>query len=278
MGVLSGLCRALIVSPPTLDLIEGPWGSESRPGGPGIYAGVAFQRAGCAVDLVGAIGHLTMETVVVEKRLGFNRVGYYESFDGYVFHHIYKAGGRVSRLVTEPRPLDIIRLLDLLRDADYNIILYSPIYGEDSGYIPQYLSSNWRGVVALDIQGYARRWKDGWAPPSKRIASIIHVSSDDSFYPSECSSYITIYTEGVRGGYVDICGGPRLGIPPPRKRLENPTGAGDVFTALVLVMLAIGGYSLKESLDRAVDLTAEVLKSANEVLSSYAGSTTSYNL
>ncbi|BAA79123.2 hypothetical protein APE_0211.1 [Aeropyrum pernix K1] len=255
------ICRVLIVSPPTVDVVEIGGSIVRRPGGPALYAGYAAGKLGCRAYAVGPVGYTTLDTAVVERRLGVERLGYRVVGEGYVYRHKYKAGGqRVSTLIGRPEPLDPARVLRVLSAGAYNVVLISPLHGEDDGGLASYIHNNFSAITAVDLQGYYRGYASVWTPPTARIGSLAHISSDDaSDPPREPMANIIVYTRGEAGGEVLSPSG-SLTIPPPPKLVEDPTGAGDIFTMVFAIML-FRGAPPGPAAEEAAAKTPEILES-----------------
>ncbi len=235
--------RALIVAPPTIDIMD----HGLRPGGPGLYAGYALSKLGYSVFLYGASGWLTRLVEGVEARLGLHRVGYYTPWSmGAVFRLVHKPDGNKSAVpVSRPPALDVQSVLNVVNRVDIDLILLSPVYGEDCS-----LASTLGGhaMLAVDVQGYSRAGLD-----CPLDAPIVHVSVEDYGFHMlpGCMHGIVLYTLGVNGVIV-VDGCRWLSIPGPDVILDDSTGAGDAFTAL------FSHYYLESSdaLDAAVKAVA----------------------
>ncbi|BAN89630.1 ribokinase-like domain-containing protein [Aeropyrum camini] len=254
-------CRVLIVSPPTVDIVEVRGGAVKKPGGPALYAGYAARTLGCRVYAIGPVGYDTLWTAAVESRLGVTRLGYLTASQGYVYHHKYGVRGkRVSRILGRPEPLDPVRVLEALGRGVYTVVLLSPLHGEDSGCLASYIYSNTGSITAVDLQGYYRAYAQSWSPPTARIASLAHLSSDDASQPPyKPLAGLIIYTRGDKGG--EVLGPQGVSpIPPPPRLVEDPTGAGDVFTMVYSIMIA-RGETPSSAAEQAANTTPEILES-----------------
>ncbi len=243
--------KAIIVSPPSLDII----GEGYRAGGPSLYAGAALRLLGWEAYAVGPYGYCTSHVVALEEELGIHRLGYPVAGPGLVFRIEYTGEGRRVELLHGVPGLDPQMVLHSLEDTGRpDIVLVSPLYGEEPGFLPGLLSS--RYMTLVDVQGYARRGLHALIP-ARGGYQVLHASRDE--------------VEGVpRWGLVVLTDGPgrveaywngaRVHEYDPRgPLLDDPTGAGDAFTALVGAGLA-SGYTVEESVERAEEMVPLVLE------------------
>jgi len=252
----SSPCRALIIAPPTLDIV----GGAARPGGPALFAGHALAIHGAEPLAYYPHPPWLHETLKAESLAGVERLGAARAeCRGPVFRHTYLSGGRrVSELLEPPCTLDPQGVLWAAAAASPRFILYSPLHGEDPGALAA-LAHRYR--VYLDLQGYARA---GVEPPRAPVAAA-HASSDDYSLAearalSEALGWL-LYTEGEAGGVVLYRGSPAAAIPPPHTVLRDPTGAGDAFTALTAFAVECRGLGVAEAAGWAARSVALALKS-----------------
>ncbi len=250
--------RALIVAPPTIDIME----NGLRPGGPGLYAGYALSRLGYSVFLYGASGWLTRLVEGVEARLGLCRVGYYTPWSmGAVFRLVHDRDGNKSAVpVSRPPALDVQSVLDVVNKVYPDLVILSPVYGEDCTLAS---TLGGHGMLVVDVQGYSRA---GLECPLD--ARIVHVSVEDYGFHMlpGCQPGIILYTLGVDG--VIVADGCRwLSIPGPDVILDDSTGAGDVFTALFSHHYLESGDALEAAVE-AVAGTPRILAGLHTRLAS----------
>ncbi len=250
--------RALIVAPPTIDIME----NGLRPGGPGLYAGYALSRLGYSVFLYGASGWLTRLVEGVEARLGLRRIGYYTPWSmGAVFRLVHDRDGNKSAVpVSRPPALDVQSVLDVVNKVYPDLVILSPVYGEDCTLAS---TLGGHGMLVVDVQGYSRA---GLECPLD--ARIVHVSVEDYGFHMlpGCQPGIILYTLGVDG--VIVADGCRwLSIPGPDVILDDSTGAGDVFTALFSHHYLESGDALEAAVE-AVAGTPRILAGLHTRLAS----------
>lgn len=225
---MGGGCRALIVSPPTIDIIALDGSTVVRPGGPGLYAGYALKHAGCEVSLLGPAGSETLMTARVERELGLERIGYMTPLAGFIFRLEYKGGKRRVSFSGDRSAVDPQILRSALRREDPDLLVLSPIFGElsPSDAVAACVEIS---HCAVDAQGFVR---GGLEVPSG--VPLLHASDDDISYDEvrKHRAKVIYYTRGD-GPVSVIVDGKEFLIAGPGERLEDPTGAGDVFTALV---------------------------------------------
>lgn len=230
---------ALIISSPTKDVIHIRGESYVKPGGPALYAGATLAGRGYRVLALGPYGYETLETVKVESMLGVERLGYYYSDSpGMVFAHFYRGGSRISRVDSRAPGIDQSLVVEAVREASPDIVLLSPVYGEEAGPIVQLLASAaTNSCLAVDVQGYVRVYGGLWAQmASTGRYTIIHASSDDFGVGEALGSGVKgviVHTSGV--GPIRIVKGGKVSmvIEPPIEEYHDPTGAGDIFTSLL---------------------------------------------
>jgi len=243
----------LVVSPPALDLVS----EGARPGGPGLYAGAAFTREGGRAAAVGPAGYCTLETVRVEERLGVPRLGYTVSGPGHVNRLVYTGSGRRVDILYTPPALDPGEVAGGLAWG-WDAVLLSPLAGEDPG-VARLLEGRVR-VVAVDVQGYARAGVEPWLLYDRIL--VVHAGDGEPWRPG--AGRVVVVTRGP--GPVDVyLDGSLAGRVYPEGALGDPTGAGDVFTALFLMGLLEDGDPLSAA-RRAVERVPEALASIHESL------------
>jgi sugar/nucleoside kinase (ribokinase family) len=251
----------LVVGAPTLDYIRGSW----RPGGPGLYAAAAASLAGCRVEVLGPVGSEDLHLIAPSYReLGATLKGPLVAGCSYRFSHRYTRHGRASSIECKPSPLSASDLR--LAAERYDAVLVSPVGCEVPRDVVELALARASRASALDLQGYARcgllEWIEGLGG-----LTLIHYSSDD---PIEDVSLprggVTAYTEGASGGQLLSPAGFQRRLPPPPRLLEDPTGAGDAFTALAICIYTVEDEDPVNAATRAVELVPKALETAWEVL------------
>ncbi|MEB3780515.1 MAG: hypothetical protein GSR85_09870 [Desulfurococcales archaeon] len=265
--------RALIVAPPTIDYIyeEGKLASVS-PGGPALYSGLALiSRFNAKVYAVGPVGYLSMYTTIVENAVGIERLGYSHPGVGAVFELDYRGDSR--RVVAKSRipAIDIDVVAEVASKVHPDMILLSPIQGEESGVIHGLLYSSYSRCLGIDIQGYARGNVEVAEHVITSNYTVLHASIDDIDFRrvfNRASSGIIIYTRGI--GPITILDR-RIGVeiePDIDVVLSESTGAGDVFTALTLAYICMG-YDTIESVRMSSKETSRLLIAIRRSVESY---------
>lgn len=263
-----GFCRALVISPPTLDMVVFGGRFKLRVGGPGLYGGLAFKMMGCDVGLVGPVGYETLRTTWVEGKLGLHRIGYVSPGEGFLFTLTYANMGsrRFTSFSGRVQALDPTVVLGTLRDYNPQLVLISPVYGEISEGLASYICGN---VVycALDLQGFTRV---NYVLRGSRFR-VVHVSDDDMDYEEVrgLKASVIYYTRGIRSVSV-VLEGVEHRVDGPTVIVEDPTGAGDVFTAITLYNL-YRGFDPVEAARVAVKLTSRILSDIRVTLEETEG-------
>lgn len=257
-------CRALIVSPATLDYVVTRAWTTIRPGGPALFAGSALALSGCSVYSVGPVGLSTIIVPKIEESLGVSRLGYKVSGEGAVFHHTYdERGFRRSRVLSVPQAIDLSFVGHALRSVNPDIVLVSPVYGEEWGALPAYIYHNHVRCLAIDVQGYTRVNPENWVYSVQGRSSLIaHVSDEDSPLREarllSANTRVVYYTRGP-GPLSIVIDGHEETVEGPGELLEDPTGAGDVFTVLALKEVCEGADPV-EAAKYSVNETVRLLK------------------
>lgn len=258
----SSRCTALIIAPPTIDIIAG----TPRPGGPALFSGHALRLHG--VEPLAFYPHPPgiYTALSAERRVGVKRLGAARAeCRGPVFIHEYQRGGkRKTRLLEPPCPVDPAEALSYAEHSSPDFVLLSPLYGEEPGMAAELLGHKYR--VYLDLQGYARA---GLEPPRAPIAAA-HASSDDMSLDEAAAASRRLgwllYTTGESGGVILYRGNQVASLPKPIDKVRDPTGAGDVFTALTAYAVECRGLDILEAARWASQSVALALKSLGDAL------------
>lgn len=259
---MRGSCNALIVSPPTIDIVAIGDLLVMRPGGPGLYAGFSLKIMGCEVSLLGPIGDETLKTIKMERELGLSRLWLPAPGPGFVFRLEYRDGGRRTLFTGKREVLDPQVVLSAIRILDPDILVISPIYGELSPS-DAVVACSAVAHCAVDVQGFVRA---GLEAPQR--VPILHASNDDMRYEDvkRMRSQIIYYTRGS-GPISALIGGKEIDISVPPVRLPDPTGAGDIFTAIAIYLIREGEDPLS-----AAEIAATMIPRVLEALRSRAAS------
>ncbi|MCE4625404.1 MAG: hypothetical protein F7C35_06025 [Desulfurococcales archaeon] len=255
----------LVVSAPTVDVKIVGGRLIREVGGPALYAGAAASLLGWEVYAVGPIGHVTLETVHVEGILGIRRICCKTSSQGFQFELVYKADKRSVSLLSKGPPLGEDDVLEHIYTIRPDAVLVSPVYSEIPPQLPTTIYQR-IPCTALDVQGYHRSGLKSALPAGS--AAIVHGSpgeleglrGDEARLMVETSGYGPLRVL-ARGRTVFRLRRPRGGL------LEDPTGAGDVFT-FILMTLICRGWGLVEAVEEASALVFELLPRVHEAIRS----------
>ena len=231
--------EVLIISPPTADYIDG---SRVRAGGPGIYAGLSALMMGASVHLLGPIGYCTVGTVSIEEGLGLRRMGYMAPGPGAVFRLVYDGATRRVYALNPPSTLDPVEVLKRVSGRMWDLIILSPLMGEEPGMLIPLLSSYSR-ILAVDVQGYVRSGIDPWL--ISRGYQVLHGSREELGSPS-LPGPLSVVTDGMNPIMVYINNMIYARVAPAGPRLGDSTGAGDAFTSAFALLLLMG-YEPREA-------------------------------
>ncbi len=213
---------------------------STTPGGTALYAAMTAQHLGRSAAIVSAAAPLPADwpaSIAQATCPG----------DAPTFENRYTADGRVQILHHAAAP---IRLADVpLAWRQAPVIHFGPILGEVDHALVAALPATVSGITP---QGLMRRWGAlpgeiayvPWVPdaaflalPSAIILSIEDVRGDEALvhhYARHCR--IVALTRGVRGATLFVDGVPHA-IAAAAAVERDPTGAGDVFAAALLVRL-----------------------------------------
>ncbi len=259
----------LVVSPPTLDYIYIRGSEVKRAGGPALYASFGASLLGYRVLALGPWGWETAESVTVERDVGVERVGYPFAGRGAVFRHYYVEGKRISEILGRPEAVRLDEFIGSVEDLKPDIVMISPVTGEEAGHVlAAAVPLTTVRCIALDVQGYVRGYNHLWysfIARSRRL--VIHASTDD--LSEEDASLIAdrgilVYTRG-EGPVTLYDGTAKIEYSGPRRRVTDPTGAGDIFTA-IFSSTYCETLDAESSLRAAVELTPKALEAAREAL------------
>ncbi len=257
----------LLVSPPATDLILRP-GSyrRARPGGPALYAGAAAAVLGYRALAVGRWGWANACSVAAERILGVERLSPAEPSMGAVFLLDYTGPERRVEALSRPPATPLDEALRTIGSSRPPAAVINPLYGDLHPGLPALLRGS-LPILGLDIQGYARAGLLEALP--RGSADIVHASAGEA--PLEALARLgglTVVTSGYGPAWLLGGGGRSLLFKKPLgPRLEDPTGAGDAFLAL-LVILMLEGLDPAEAAVEASRLVAGALELASEAAGS----------
>jgi len=253
--------QILILGSLTLDFIEG----VTRAGGPGLYGGIVASLLGCKALVLGPLGCEDQRILATLKKFSIDYLGPVTVGCGYRFVHKYLGNGRrFSKVICRPRPLSFSDFRNLNRRLDG--ILISPVGCEIPPWIVEWVYNNLSfDALFLDAQGLIRCYGDLWRILLPTLNAFYHVSDDDLDVFEPMKRGVVCFTRGVRGGVVFLEGKPSLKLPPPRRLVKDPTGAGDVFTTIALCSY-LEGYSISEAFEIASREVEKYLPLVREAL------------
>lgn len=216
--------------------------TTTRPGGTALYAAVTARRLGLQT------GVLTAAAELPDDLIATGPVVLLPSDVTSTFENRYSHGIRHQWLHAAARPLDLAELPASWRFAP--IVHLGPVLHECSVEMIQAFPG---ALIGVTPQGWLRRWHDPlpaptayipWRPAADllRHISLLVLSSEDiagdralaEYYAHHCR--LVVLTHGAEGATLYIRGVPQH-IPPHPATEVDPTGAGDVFAAAMLVQL-----------------------------------------
>jgi sugar/nucleoside kinase (ribokinase family) len=226
----------------TLDVM----GEARVPGGPAWYAARALAGLGARPRLLTAAG-----PDFPREALAGIEVEVLPSPVTTVFVNAYGAGGaRAQRVLSAAPPLDATRLPAAWRGPD--VLHLAPVLGETD--VRALADATRARLVGLGVQGLVRSLAPGgevsprpWDLDPAALAAVdaAVLGEDDVRGQPDlvgrlaAAVPLVVFTHGARGCEVIVRGRTRrVGIHPARE--VDPTGAGDVFTAALLLALARG--------------------------------------
>ncbi|RLF16869.1 MAG: hypothetical protein DRJ66_02275 [Thermoprotei archaeon] len=226
-------------------------------GGPPVYGGIALTSfKDISVHIATSIGVDALTKILNELKdssLSFSPLIVYSNYRTTRYALVYKGEERKLLLKSKCGPISYVI-------GAFDAVMVSPITDEVSLNIFEYLRKN-SELVVLDPQGFFRSHEIGEVRPflDKNLfrvmnkVDVIKISEEEaSLIDNNILSClklllkrveVAIITRGSKGSLVGFKtnGGLKLAnIPAFRSTLVDPTGAGDVFTAVFMI------YYLKE--------------------------------
>lgn len=222
----------------TRDLL--PDGSIT-PGGTALYAALAAERLGCKVGVVSAPADLP-DDWPEDIQLAFR-----PELSPPTFENLYTPEGRLQILHTDSGEIGLDDVPHVWRDAA--IVHLGPIAAETPEALVKAFPN---ALLGITPQGWMRVWGDlpgpisyrVWQPPVELlrridalVLSIEDVHGDEELvrgYARECP--LVALTRGAQGATLFVRGEAHPVAAYPANE-SDPTGAGDVFAAALLVRL-----------------------------------------
>jgi len=246
--------RVLIAAPASTDTVVTGRASYSRPGGPALYAGGAAALLGHEVYAYGGWGHENLCTIRAERAMGVERFSLPSPGPGAVLMLDYTMPGR-RVAIKSPPPRVCTGLLRAVRILRPDLVIVSSIHGD---ICPQVLPLvRHHATTVLDVQGYHRAGMKSLIPGG--AADAIHATGREAQGIPGGAAPVIVETSGYGPVRMIKAEGETLLLDkPPGPRLEDPTGAGDVFTLLLALGLA-RGMSPEEAALSAAGLVHAIL-------------------
>ncbi|MEM1662815.1 MAG: kinase [Pyrobaculum sp.] len=231
-----------IASNPTVDLIYTNEGVIRRYGGPIYYVSKALRVFNVKIKAVGVASLEDIENM--KKELNGVELYITPADVTTTFLLDYRSKPRVVKLLKKPSVG--------VDKVDGDVVILSPVYDELKS---TYVSAK---VLAVDLQGYLR------AGLSLPHADLIHFSYDDlQLTLKEFKEYAArwpraVYTLGGEGAYV-LIDKEIYYINSANLQIEDVTGSGDVFFAIVTYLHFVAGLDLLKAVCEASKYTAGFL-------------------
>lgn len=234
----------------TVDVIE----NKIRGGGPGYYMGIALSLLEEKVYLVGNIGRDYPRKELEElKKLRVNLKTLNWTDKSTSFKIEYSNESRSLKVLCRGEKIK----LDFRRVDSKGIIVYSPVLREVEVYQVDKCKKLKR-EYAIDIQGFSRKISRSkvvnfWNPSISKVIEgsyLVHLGIEEATMISkdplkvlnkilDHNLHYTAITLGVKGSIVGSRNEAYV-IPPLKIFRGDPTGAGDVYTGVLLAYLLKG--------------------------------------
>lgn len=227
---------------PTVDLVYTNEGVYKRYGGPILYASKALRALGAEVRAVGVAAPQDIKEL--EKELPGVQLDITAADTTTTFLLDYREKPRKVRLLKKPA-VGIERV-------EGDIVILSPVFDELKNVKIK------ARLLAVDLQGYIRA---GYTPPN---ADLVHFSLDDiQLTLREFTAYAAVwprvvYTLGEEGAYVYL-NREIYHVNSANLKVEDVTGSGDVFFAIVTYLHLGLGIDLLDAVCEASKYTAGFL-------------------
>ncbi|MGC8566802.1 MAG: hypothetical protein ACP5I6_05115 [Caldisphaera sp.] len=258
------MCKAIIISSPTIDVIEINEKRITSAGGPPLFMGFALKKIGCDVNFYGPIGKKTMKTVKLQEKIGVKTLGEQQENEGAIFLHKYDNGKRFTLFTGNIKSINVGNLVNIINKMENDFIIVSPINNE----YPIDKLSILKKPLVLDSQGYSRTIKEWYNKLPDSYLDLMHLSNDDE--PESIlnrlknkSEYI-LYTVGLKNTII-INKEKIIKIKPKGNPVKDMTGAGDIITGLVSYFLFYKKYDIKLSYAQSEELFEEIINEISEI-------------
>jgi sugar/nucleoside kinase (ribokinase family) len=222
-------------------------------GGAAAYGALTASRLGLASAVVTAVG----EDFDFFRPLESVEVWFHQQGVSTSFENLYSNGIRQQRLLGRARPLTEESLLPLQsRLAEDAIVFYCPLARELETPLRPLTP---RGICGLAPQGFFREWDEEgrvtaapWPEARARLGAVEVVSlsetdpADLDEFVSQVQGKVGVLALTAGAQPVELyAGGHHYRVPVLARPEVDPTGAGDVFAAALLVGLAEGRSPLE---------------------------------
>ncbi len=266
----------IVIGSAALDTVDFGGRTRRKIGGVATYAGVTFRRhgLGTAVAANVAAADVPLFRLYTEEGLLWTN-GPTRATTRFINRET--GAGRAQEM---PSAADPIRCNAWLAERPtIRHVHLGPLHPDDIHMDTLSLAADGRYFVSLDVQGYVRGVADGRIVPrvSDRLETALaaadavkadetewklilaHFKSDTAGLQARLGFGELLLTAGARGGR--LIGRDGLVIdyepgPVPPGRVEDPTGAGDVFFAAYLAGRHHEGWTDRESLSHAARIAA----------------------
>ncbi|MGC8572644.1 MAG: hypothetical protein ACP5L0_01350 [Caldisphaera sp.] len=258
------VCRALIISSPTIDIINVDNTEKLCAGGPPLYIGFALRKMNCNVYFYGPIGHETRKTVKIQEMYDIKTLGTFQDVKGAVFYHKYNNNYRITNFIGEIKTIDISDLKNKVSETRYDLLIISPIFNEIP---PDYIKELYRPIT-LDPQGYTRSLKNWIKLIPINNVDLIHLSNDDlplnEIKNIEIGNATLIYTMGMENTII-ISRNKKIEIKPEGNLVKDRTGAGDIITGLISYYHLYEKLNILDSYNMAQKQFENIIKEVGDI-------------
>ncbi len=256
-------CNALIVSSPTIDIININNTEIVCAGGPPLYAGFALKKMNCDVYFYGPIGFETEKTINLQEKYNIITLGVHQEVKGAIFYHKYNQDKRTTKFIGEIMTIDVNDLINKTKNIKFDFIIISPIFNE----IPPEQIKLLNKPIVLDPQGYTRSLKQWMDLVPFNYIDLIHVSSDDvplDFIKNVITNSILLYTMGIENTII-INKNDIKEIRPSGNVVNDRTGAGDIITGLVSYYYFYRKLNIIDAYNKAQENFEKIIKEINKI-------------
>jgi len=220
-------------------------------GGAAAYSSIALKRYGVNVSVVSKVGYDFPEEYLLFLARNSIDTSHIKlsKLRSTSFRLVYEDGQRKLFLTSR---CEQILPEDIPDELNYDLIHVGPVAGEVP---PQTLKKLRRceGIISLDLQGYVRDFRNGYvtysysdkAIEALRYVDVVHGDEDEVMALASGQGIgeaalnllrigpkVILVTKGEQGSYI-FSRKRAFYIPAPKpRRVADPTGAGDVYTAI----------------------------------------------